>query len=86
MSRDGFKVGSHTFEVDADTGGEGQTIRPALLWVFRSENRDACRNPKTATKEEDQGRTGLEGSLPEKQEEISQEQAEGDIRWGGEGS
>ena len=57
MSRKSLKVGSHTFTVAADTRGEGQTIRPALLWVFRSEDRDACRGPKSATKAVDDGRT-----------------------------
>ena len=57
MSRDGFKVESHTFKVDADTRGDGQTIRPALLWVFRSENGDACRDLNTAAKVRGQDRT-----------------------------
>ena len=57
MSRNSVKVGSRTFQVDADTRGEGQTIRPALLWVFRSGNRDACRDPDSARKMKGRGRT-----------------------------
>ena len=57
MSRQSLKVGSHTFKVAADTGGEGQTIKPALLWVFRSDNPDACRDPKRARKVQDHGST-----------------------------
>ena len=57
MSGGSLKLGSHTFTVAADTRGEGQTIKPALLWVFRSENPDACRDPPSATKAGDEGRT-----------------------------
>lgn len=57
MSRKSLKAGSRTFTVAADTRGEGQTIRPALLWVFRSENPDACRDPQSGRKVKGHGST-----------------------------